>query len=135
MFFVELKPAPNNKDIFNVEYIQQCKIKFETLEKQKGYCSMCRLSDMGILKFIAISNRDVSNAQVTTQRNNATEKIDLVISDVSSVVEIILRISRDVRLTRTYKRKHTHLSICNITVIPHKSNKPYTLNQEEHMLK
>jgi hypothetical protein len=29
MFFVELKPAPNNKDIFNVEYIQQRKIKFE----------------------------------------------------------------------------------------------------------
>jgi hypothetical protein len=29
MFFVELQPARNNKDIFNVEYIQQCKIKFE----------------------------------------------------------------------------------------------------------
>jgi hypothetical protein len=29
MFFVELQPAPNNKDIFNVKYIQQCKIKFE----------------------------------------------------------------------------------------------------------
>jgi hypothetical protein len=29
MFFVELKPAPNNKDIFLVEYLQQCKIKFE----------------------------------------------------------------------------------------------------------
>jgi hypothetical protein len=28
MFFVELKPAANNKDIFGVEYIQQCKIKF-----------------------------------------------------------------------------------------------------------
>jgi hypothetical protein len=29
IFFIELKPAPNNKDIFNVEYIQQWKIKFE----------------------------------------------------------------------------------------------------------
>jgi hypothetical protein len=28
MFFVDLKPAPNNKDIFNVEFLQQCKIKF-----------------------------------------------------------------------------------------------------------
>jgi hypothetical protein len=27
--FVELKPASNNKDIFNAEYAQQCKIKFE----------------------------------------------------------------------------------------------------------
>jgi hypothetical protein len=24
MFYVELNPAPNNKDIFNVECIQQC---------------------------------------------------------------------------------------------------------------
>jgi hypothetical protein len=34
MFYVELKPAPNNKDIFLVEYLQQCKIKFEP-PKQK----------------------------------------------------------------------------------------------------
>jgi hypothetical protein len=29
MFFVDLKPAPTNKDIFDVEYLQKCKIKFE----------------------------------------------------------------------------------------------------------
>jgi hypothetical protein len=29
MLFVELNPAPNNKDIFNAEYRQQCKIEFE----------------------------------------------------------------------------------------------------------
>jgi hypothetical protein len=29
MFFVELKPASNNKDIFLVEHLQQCKLKFE----------------------------------------------------------------------------------------------------------
>jgi hypothetical protein len=29
MFFVDLKPVPNNKDIFDVEFLQQCKIKFE----------------------------------------------------------------------------------------------------------
>jgi ribosome-associated translation inhibitor RaiA len=34
MFFVDAKPATNNKDIFNVEYLQQCKIKFEP-PKQK----------------------------------------------------------------------------------------------------
>jgi hypothetical protein len=32
MFFVELKPTSNNKDKYNVEYLQQCKIKFETTE-------------------------------------------------------------------------------------------------------
>jgi hypothetical protein len=40
MFFVELKPALNNKDIFNVEYIQQCKIKFK-LPEQKWDIAQC----------------------------------------------------------------------------------------------
>jgi hypothetical protein len=57
-------------------------------------------------KIIAISNRDASNALV-----KLVEKKVRLISDVSSVVEIILRITRDVRSTGTYKRKHNHLSI------------------------
>jgi hypothetical protein len=66
---------------------------------------------MGTLKIITISNRDASNVQVTTCQTSATEKKDRLMSDVSSVVEIILRITMDVRSTRTYKRKHTHLSV------------------------
>jgi hypothetical protein len=34
MFFVKQNPAPNNKDTFNVEHIQQHRIKFE-LPKHK----------------------------------------------------------------------------------------------------
>jgi hypothetical protein len=51
-------------------------------------------------------------------------------SDVSSMVEIILRITRDLRSTKTYKRKHTHLFDWKYTLLPHKSNKPYALSQE-----
>jgi hypothetical protein len=51
----------------------------------------------------------ISNVQMTTWQTNATEEKDLVIFDVSSVVEIILRITRDVRSTKSYKRKHAHL--------------------------
>jgi hypothetical protein len=29
MFFVDFKPASNNKDIFKVEHLQQCRITFE----------------------------------------------------------------------------------------------------------
>jgi hypothetical protein len=61
---------------------------------------------MGTSKNIAISNRDAANALVTTLQTNATEKKDRVKSDVSSVVEIILRITMDVRSTKTCKRKH-----------------------------
>jgi hypothetical protein len=67
---------------------------------------------------------------MTTLQTNATEKKALVMSDVSPVVEIILWITRDVQSTRTYKRKHTHISVWNNTLLPHKSNKPYTLNKE-----
>jgi hypothetical protein len=43
-FFVELKPAPNNKDIFNVEYIQLFKIKFEPLKHKRdiAQCADCQ---------------------------------------------------------------------------------------------
>jgi hypothetical protein len=44
MFFVDLKPAPNNKDIFNVEFLQQCKIKFEPPKhkRENAQCSNCK---------------------------------------------------------------------------------------------
>lgn len=44
MFFVELKPASNNKDIYNVEYLQQCKIKFEPPKHKRDIvqCAKCQ---------------------------------------------------------------------------------------------
>jgi hypothetical protein len=35
MFFVDFKPATNNKDILNVEYLQQCKVKFGPPKQKK----------------------------------------------------------------------------------------------------
>jgi hypothetical protein len=40
MFYVELKPASNNIDIFLVEYLQQCEIKFEP-PKHKREIDQC----------------------------------------------------------------------------------------------
>jgi hypothetical protein len=44
MFFVDLKPAPNNKDIFDVEFLQQCKITFEPPRHKReiAQCSNCQ---------------------------------------------------------------------------------------------
>jgi hypothetical protein len=44
MFLVELKSAPNNKDIFLVEYLQQCKIKFESPKHKRdiAQCANCQ---------------------------------------------------------------------------------------------
>jgi hypothetical protein len=56
VLFVDLKPAPNNKDMFNVQYIQQCKIKFEP-PKQKGTLLNVQIAkDMGTPKSIVTSN-------------------------------------------------------------------------------
>jgi hypothetical protein len=89
MFFVELKPAANNKDIFNVEYMQQCKIKLEPPKHKREVPILClggsnfilhwnfpnikgilpnvqTANDMGTQKITAIFIRGVSNAPVTT---------------------------------------------------------------------
>jgi hypothetical protein len=44
MFFVDLKPALNNKDIFDIEFHQQCKIKFEPPRHKReiAQCSKCQ---------------------------------------------------------------------------------------------
>lgn len=44
MFFVDLKPAPNNKEIFQIEYLQQCKIKFEAPNPTRNIpqCTNCQ---------------------------------------------------------------------------------------------
>jgi hypothetical protein len=78
------------------------------------------VKDMGTPNIIAISDRDASNEQVTTWQTNAAEK---GYSDVSSVVEIILQITRDAEFAKSYKRKHAHLSVWSNT-LPHESNIP-----------
>jgi hypothetical protein len=52
------------------------------------------VKDMSARKIIAISNRDQSNAQATTWQTNVTEEKDLVMFDMSSVVEIICELQR-----------------------------------------
>jgi hypothetical protein len=91
---------------------------------------MQTVKDMGTPKIIANSNWDASNVQMTTWQTSTTKKQDLVMSDISSVVEVILRITRDVPSTKTYKRKHTHLSGWYNTLLSHKSNIHHTLDQE-----
>jgi hypothetical protein len=48
------------------------------------------VKDMGTPKIIAISNQDASNAQWITLQTSATEKKDLMMSNVVFVAEIIL---------------------------------------------
>jgi hypothetical protein len=90
MFFVELKPAPNNKDTFNVEYIQQCKIKFKPPKHKKDIAQCANYQRYGHTKnYCHLKPRCVKCAsnQLT---NQCRRKESRDMSDVSSVVEIIL---------------------------------------------
>jgi hypothetical protein len=63
---LELKPASNIKDIFNAEYLEQCKIKFEPSKHKGALPNVQTAKDTCTPKPTASFNRDASNAQVTT---------------------------------------------------------------------
>jgi hypothetical protein len=95
---------------------------------------MQNIEDMGIPKIIVISARDACKAQITNwQANDAGKK---VISGVLSVVEIILRTTKDLRSAMISKRRLAHLSVWNSTLLPLKSNLlACKLKQEYRMFK
>jgi hypothetical protein len=64
MVFVDLKPAPNNKDIFQIEHLQQYKVTFEP-PKQKGTLhNVPTVNDTGTQGITVSTHQDASNAPV-----------------------------------------------------------------------
>jgi hypothetical protein len=137
MFFVELKPAQNNKDIYNVEFLYHCKVKFEPPKHRRDIPQWPTARDMVTQKTIATSNHGASNVPAITLQISATEKKDQMKFDASSVAEITQRTIKDAPFIKTYKRKYTLISDprlishpWNHTLLPRKTINPYTLNQE-----
>jgi hypothetical protein len=137
MFFVELKPAQNNKDIYNVEYLYQCKAKFEPLKHKRDIAQCANCQRYGHTKTIATSNHGASNVPAITLQTSATEKNDQMKFDASSVAEITQRTTKDAPSTKTFKRKYTLLSDPRLTSHPwnhtfplRKTINPYKHNQE-----
>jgi hypothetical protein len=62
--FRRTKPALNNKDILNVEYVQQCKIKFEPPRYKRD--NFQTANDTGTQETTATWNQDTSNAAAVT---------------------------------------------------------------------
>jgi hypothetical protein len=99
------------------------------------------VKDMGVPKIIAISNWDMSNVQVITWQTSATEHNDLVMSDVSSVEEIILLITRDVWCTNIYTTPtqikhtpHTQPGVTYAQITKQNSYAPPNIEQEPHTI-
>jgi hypothetical protein len=106
MFFIDLQPAANNKDIFNVEFLQRCKIRFEPPKHTRDIAQCANCQRYGIQKIFVTSSPDALNALVTSRLDSAHVRNTLVLYDVSSAMAITLQTTRDARSTKTSKRKH-----------------------------
>jgi hypothetical protein len=81
--------------MYEVEYLQQCKLKFEPPKHKREILQCANCERYGHTKTIA-TNQDASNALVIILQSSANVKKDPVMFDVSFVAEIISRITRDV---------------------------------------
>jgi hypothetical protein len=117
MFLVELKPASNNKDIFLVEYLQQCKIKFDQPKHKRDIAQRANCQRYGHTKTNAISHHDASNAQVTTPQSTETEQNARMMSDVFSVVAFIPLTTKNAPSTRN-SNKNLPISQSHLPTAP-----------------
>jgi hypothetical protein len=82
------------------------------------------VKDMGTHKIIATLNQDASNVAVIIRQTSTNVKKARVMFHVSSVAEIVPRITRDVCSTRAFKRKRIHRSVQKSTLLQDNFNKP-----------
>jgi hypothetical protein len=109
MFLIDLLPAPNNKDIFNVEFLQQCKIRFEPPRHSRDIkqCANCQI--YGHTKnFCHLKLRCVKCAgdHSTSQYPRKERSSDV---RLSSAMEITLPTTRAVRSIETSKKTYQPL--------------------------
>jgi hypothetical protein len=112
MFFVELKSAPNNKDILS-NTSSSAKSNLNLPSTNGILLNAQTAKDMYTQRITAISNHDASNAQVITPHSTVTERNARMMSDMFSVVATILLTTKDAPSTRNSSKKPTLLSVPN----------------------
>lgn len=113
VFFVGLKPALNNKDIFNVEYMLQRKIKFEPPEHERHIAQCANCLRYEHTKNYCYLKLGCVKCAGNTSQTSATKDKDIM-SGVSSVVENVLYITRDSRSRKSYKNAYLPLQLKKI---------------------
>jgi hypothetical protein len=108
LFFVDLKPSPNNKDIYLIENIHYTKIKFEPPRPKRTIpqCSKCQR--YGHTKAYCFHSPDVYNAQVHILPHNVHEKTNPTTSHVYSAMATIQQTTKAVLFIKPYKREPSH---------------------------
>lgn len=92
LFYVDLEPQENNKDTFNINYLNNVQIRVETPNKktQMIHCTRCQL--MGILNRIALGLSNAQKITVPTRANIYASYAPRALS-----VEITQKITRGVQ--------------------------------------
>jgi hypothetical protein len=128
IFFVDLKPVTNNKEIFNVEYLQQCKVKIEPPKQKRNIVQCANCQRYGHTKnYCHLKPRCVkcAGSHSTTQCPRKERSSDIA---VSSVEETILPTKRAARYIRTFNRRLSHHFIQNLhSPSPSQTNFTYSI--------
>jgi hypothetical protein len=104
MFLVKLKPALDNKQIFNAENLRQRKIKFEPNKHERDPAQCAKWQRYGhTKKFCHLKPRCVK-----WERDHSTGEKGPVMSHMFCVEETILRIIKDMRSTQNCIKRNTH---------------------------
>jgi len=67
MFYLELKPKSNNKDIYKIGSLPDCRVKFEPLYPKCEISQYINYQRYGHTKSFCFRRRDVSNVQEIIQ--------------------------------------------------------------------
>jgi hypothetical protein len=130
MFFVDLKPASNNKDIFQIEYLQQCKITFEPPKQKRDIAQCANCQRYGHTNNYCHHTPRCVKCASTHLTSQCPARNAPAMSVAFFVVVTTLQTTRAVWSTRTSKRRHTSLFAQKYTPHLQTSNKPYTHNLE-----
>jgi hypothetical protein len=127
MFFVELKPAPNNKGIFNVEYIQQCKIKFKPPKHKRdiAQCANCQkcghtekkdltMSDVGLRRTSSCELQGRYSLERPTKENTPTSQPGSSPTNPTLFTQpAVTQITKQNSYAPTNIEKEPHMSLLN----------------------
>ena len=113
LFFADLKPSGNNKDIYQIETLNYTKVKFEPPSPKRNIpqCSKCRR--YGHTQAYCYRSPVASNVPAVSSPSNVQEKKNLKTSKVSSVMVTTQPTIKDALSTKTCRKEPSHLYEAN----------------------
>jgi len=101
LFFVDLKPSANNKDIYLIETLHYTKVKFEPTRPKRTIPQRSKCQRYGHSQVYCFHSPDASNAPVAILPNNVNGMINLTMSNVFSVMVTIQPTTRAALFMKT----------------------------------